>query len=179
MKFKIVKIINKTLIKSICFFFIAEFEVIELSNKNVLLRQHTLTIPTIKSEQKIDSNMMALHTGSRVYVQKEDIMKIYCVKPALYSIRLAELVFGFKTMTISCMPDDDNPNFTPLDDECLDSIISNIIIIIFDQIFTNQLSISLLAHVMQVFKHQNKNITRAAIKGFIRARLNKLHSVNN
>lgn len=157
-------------------FYIAEFEVIELSNKNVVLRQHTLTIPSIKSEQRIDTNMMALHTGSRVYVQKEDIMKIYCVKPALYSIRLAELVFGFKTMTLSCMPDDDNPNYTPLDDECLDSIISKIIKI-FNNIFTNRYPTSLLAHVMQVFKQQNKNITRAAIKGFIRARLNKLHSV--
>ena len=83
--------------------------------------------------------MMALHTGSRVYVQKEDILKIYCVKPALYSIRLAELVFGVKTMTLSCMPDDDNPNLTPLDDECLDSIISNTyLMIIFDDLFTNQ-----------------------------------------
>lgn len=83
--------------------------------------------------------MMALHTGSRVYVQKEDILKIYCEKPALYSIRLAELVFGVKTMTLSCMPDDDVPNLTPLDDECLDSIISNssLVIIIVNILINN------------------------------------------
>lgn len=69
--------------------------------------------------------MMALHIGSRVYVQKQDILKIYCEKPALYSIRLAELIFGVKTMKLSCMPEDDNPELTPLDEECLDSIISN------------------------------------------------------
>lgn len=89
---------------------------------------------------KIEGNMMALHTGSRVYVQKEDILKIYCVKPALYSIRLAELVFGVKTMALSCMPDEDDPNLTPLDEECLDSIISKSFVLIFDIIFINQIS---------------------------------------
>lgn len=69
-------------------------------------------------------NMTALHNGSRVFVQKDDILKIFCDKPALYSVRLAGLVFGEETLRHSCMPDETHSKLTPLDEEILESIIS-------------------------------------------------------
>lgn len=69
-------------------------------------------------------NMMALHVGSQVYVRKDDILKIFCDYPALYSVRLASLVFGDEKMNGACMPDDNDPTLSPLNAEALDSIIS-------------------------------------------------------
>lgn len=76
----------------------------------------------IDSREK--SDMMALHNGSRVFVRRDDILKIFCDKPALYSIRLAGLVFGESTLRKSCMPGETVPDRVPLDAEILDSIIS-------------------------------------------------------
>lgn len=73
---------------------------------------------------KDDPNLMALHIGSRVYVRKEDIVKIFCDKPALYSVRLAEMIFGKNVLMESCMPDERASHMTPLNSEILDSIIS-------------------------------------------------------
>lgn len=70
--------------------------------------------------------MMALHIGSRVFVRKDDILRIFCDKPALYSVRLAGLVFGEETLMNSCMPDDRNSKLQPLDEEILESIISEL-----------------------------------------------------
>lgn len=69
-------------------------------------------------------SVMALHNGSNVYVRKDEILKIFCDKPALYSARLAALVFGEDTLSNSCMPEESNPRYTPLDEETLDSIVS-------------------------------------------------------
>lgn len=75
---------------------------------------------------KPNESVMALHNGSRVYVRKDEILKIFCDKPALYSARLAALVFGEDTLSQSCMPDELSPKYTPLDEETLDSIISKL-----------------------------------------------------
>lgn len=76
------------------------------------------------SGTKLNADMMALHNGSRVFVRKDDILKIFCDKPALYSVRLAGLVFGEETLHSSCMPEETNTKLTPLNEEILDSIIS-------------------------------------------------------
>lgn len=72
-----------------------------------------------------NAEMMALHSGSRVYVKKDDILRIFCDKPALYSVRLAELVFSDEVLQNSCLPDDMNSKYQPLDPEVLNSIIGN------------------------------------------------------
>lgn len=69
-------------------------------------------------------DMMALYNGSRVFVRRDDILKIFCDKPALYSVRLAELVFGEETLCKSCMPGETVAGRVPLDADTLDSIIS-------------------------------------------------------
>lgn len=85
-----------------------------------------IAVPADKSSQMIiqdNAEMMALYSGSRVYVRKEDILKIFCDKPALYSVRLAELVFGEEALQKSRMPDDNNSKCVPLDEEVLNAII--------------------------------------------------------
>lgn len=79
--------------------------------------------PLLKAD---DPNLVALHAGSRVYVRKDDIVKIFCDKPALYSVRLAEMIYGKNVLMESCMPDERAliSQFTPLNSEILDSIIS-------------------------------------------------------
>ena len=79
---------------------------------------------TPSNQSKPNESVMALHNGSRVYVNKNEILKIFCDKPALYGARLAALVFGEETLSQSCMPDESNPKYTPLDEETLESIIS-------------------------------------------------------
>lgn len=72
-----------------------------------------------------DPNMMALHVGSRVHVRRADIVKIFTPKPALYTVRLTELIFGKKVLEHSCMPDERmDENYVPLNEEIYNSILS-------------------------------------------------------
>jgi hypothetical protein len=73
---------------------------------------------------KNDPTMMALHSGSKVYVKKAEILKIFCDKPGLYSGRLASLIFGEKTLRFSCMPEERDEKYNPLNEEILESIMS-------------------------------------------------------
>lgn len=76
---------------------------------------------------KDDPNLMALHNGSRVHVRKADIIKIFCPKPSLYTIRLTELIFGKKVLRHSCMPDERGDGaLAPLNEEILNSILSKL-----------------------------------------------------
>lgn len=122
---------------------------------------------------KINPNMMALHSGSQVFVRKDDILKIFCDKPALYAVRLAALVFGEETLRNSKMSEDNDPKFAVLDEEILESIISESGIF-FSIVFTNMHHF-FSAHVIQVFKQQNKSVSRGAVKNSIRMRLRKSH----
>lgn len=89
-------------------------------------RRVVIAVPAEKSAPMImqdNAEMMALYNGSRVFVKKDDILKIFCDKPALYSVRLAELVFGDEVLQKSCLPDETNSKLTPLDEEILNAII--------------------------------------------------------
>jgi hypothetical protein len=85
----------------------------------------TKTVQVAVNENlKDDPNLMALHSGSRVYVQRADIVKIFCPKPALYTVRLTELIFGKKILQQSCLPDERSDEFAPLNEEILNAILS-------------------------------------------------------
>lgn len=119
---------NIARISLIIYDFLAEYQVIDVGTK----KNHLMIAVRSDKPASIDpaialtkaQSLMALHNGSRVYVRKDEILKIFCDKPALYSARLATLVFGEETLSHSCMPDENNSNYTPLDEETLDSIIS-------------------------------------------------------
>lgn len=48
-----------------------------------------------------DSDLIPLVTGSPVYVSKSDLVRIFSSKPPVYTVRLAELIFG-KEQLIRC-----------------------------------------------------------------------------
>lgn len=104
---------------------LAEYQIIDVGSKK---NQMTIAVRSekVQTALKQNPNMMALHNGSRVFVKKDDILKIFCDKPALYSVRLAELVFGLSTLENACMPDENSAKFIPLDEDILESIISKI-----------------------------------------------------
>lgn len=97
--------------------------VIEPKNKQIVAARSN----KVPSGHKNNPDMVALHNSSKVFVRKDDILKIFCDKPALYSVRLAELVYGVSTLRKSCMPGEFAHNRVPLDSDTLDSIISELI----------------------------------------------------
>lgn len=104
-------------------FFSTEYQIVNIGRKKGRV---VIAVPADKSAQMIvqdNSEMMALHSGSRVYVKKDDILRIFCDKPALYCVRLAELVFGDEVLQNARLPDDINSKYEPLDAEILNAII--------------------------------------------------------
>lgn len=92
--------------------------------KQIIKKEKSVQL-AVNEKLKDDPNLMALYNGSRVFVRRADIVKIFCPKPALYTVRLTELIFGKKVLQHSCMPDERSEGgLTPLDDEFLNSIIS-------------------------------------------------------
>ena len=106
----------------------AEYEIISIASPQKLPVITSTSAVFLESPDqlhcKTDPSMMALHNGSKVYVKKADILKIFCDKPGLYSGRLATLIFGEKTLRYSCMPEERDEKYHPLNEEILDSIIS-------------------------------------------------------
>jgi hypothetical protein len=105
----------------------AEYEIISIAEPKHPIITSTSAVFVEGSDQmhvKGDPSMMALHSGSKVFVKKADILKIFCDKPALYSGRLASLIFGDKTLRQSNMPEERDGKFNPLNEEILESIIS-------------------------------------------------------
>lgn len=112
--------INTNIIKFFSYSFI-EYEIVTVHQPKVEPNVH---IANDSIELKDDPSLINLHSGSKVYVRKADILKIFCDKPSLYSVRLALLIFGEKTMSYSSMPDDHDRKYPPLNEEILESIIS-------------------------------------------------------
>lgn len=106
-------------------FILSEFQIIDVGVKKPV----TFAIRSGKAQGILtnNANMMALHNGSRVFVRKDDILKIFTDKAPLYSIRLATLVFGEENLKTSCMPDEADSQLTPLNSEILESVISKCI----------------------------------------------------
>lgn len=79
---------------------------------------------TPKNRNEICSvTSVPLHTGSTVYVSKNDLIKIYSEKPDVYIKRLADLVFGTEIRTA---PDNMKNTLDVLDATRLKSFISKI-----------------------------------------------------
>lgn len=66
-----------------------------------------------------------LYAGSRVYVSKADLLRIFIPQPLEYTSRLTELVFGLETLeTIAINKAGIKDRLKLLDDNLLNSIIS-------------------------------------------------------
>lgn len=106
------------------FLYLAGYQIIDVANRK---KQVMIAVRAPHVTAKLNPNMMALHSGSQVFVRKDDILKIFCDRPALYAARLAALVFGEDTLRNSKMSEDNDPKFAVLDEEVLESIISELL----------------------------------------------------
>lgn len=69
-------------------------------------------------------DMIPLHAGSDVYVPKSDLIRIYTTNPAVYTGRLAELVFGRDSLVnAKVIKGDNKTNILTLDSIKLKSIL--------------------------------------------------------
>ena len=76
-------------------------------------------------------HLIPLHHGSSVYVDKHDILKIFTNKPALYTVRLLEMVFGTDVLKMSCLPgdQDDEEKLNPLERDSFESVICGFFVV--------------------------------------------------
>uniref|UniRef100_A0A182PMZ1 BEN domain-containing protein n=1 Tax=Anopheles epiroticus TaxID=199890 RepID=A0A182PMZ1_9DIPT len=98
---------------------------------------------TKKSENdtsKIIEKKVPLHAGSSVYIATKDLLSIYTSKPAVYTGRLIQLMFGLETLKISCLDSKEKvgTNLVPLNPTVLNAVIT---------------------HVVDVFQQQKQHIT--------------------
>jgi hypothetical protein len=106
-------------------FFLSDVQIITYKNpKGEILQKNVVHQPHEDIKLQLGPNMIPLHPKSSVYVNKNDILKIFTDKPALYSVRLAELVYGMENLRCSRVPDDNTSNHAPLNEHVLDAILS-------------------------------------------------------
>lgn len=74
-----------------------------------------------KSEEQIP-----LHTGSKVFVSKLDLIRIYTPAPAIYTARLADLLFGTEVLQRTTMYSKYQSSLDVLDPVRVASLISTI-----------------------------------------------------
>ena len=118
------KIINENI------YLIAEIEVFTVNNQQIVL-SHQKIEKSEKLRPKLleddgSSQLIPLHNGSRVYINKNDILGIFSNKPALYTVRLIELVYGLNVLKRATLPDERENGLSPLESESFDSILSEL-----------------------------------------------------
>ncbi|KAL9893469.1 modifier of mdg4-like isoform X15 [Glossina fuscipes] len=93
-----------------------------------------------------------LYAGSRVYVAKSDLMKIFIPNSCIYTSRLSELVFGVEILekVARCAHKD---RLKLLDSDLLQSIIT---------------------HVVQVFSMRGENINETVVKRYIHQKISNM-----
>ncbi|XP_058057585.1 modifier of mdg4-like isoform X12 [Anopheles bellator] len=99
-----------------------------------------------------------LHAGSAVYIATKDLLSIYTSKPALYTSRLIELMFGVETLRLRAAAAGQTGDvLSTLDATILDAVIT---------------------HVVHVFQQQKQSVSKNMVQNFIRNRLDNLRHRN-
>lgn len=77
-----------------------------------------------RTASKAPPSQVPLHSGSDIYISTKDLVNIYTPKPALYTARLADVIFGRDTLLNACVSRTQNTaDLVPLDKNKLQSII--------------------------------------------------------
>lgn len=89
-----------------------------------LKSKNTTTDTTVKRKKTIsDPDLIPLHKGCPIKVSKTKLLEIYTEHPALYTIRLAGMVFGKETLSAVSKESEDHA-IDLLDQNILNSLIS-------------------------------------------------------
>ncbi|XP_075153020.1 modifier of mdg4-like isoform X10 [Haematobia irritans] len=120
------------------------------SKTKVITKPTTSKTTSVSSKRtKRGSGKVPLYAGSKVYVSKNDLMKIYIPNACIYTSRLSELVFGLETLeNVAKAGAKDRVNL--LDDELLKSVIT---------------------HVVQVFSMRGEKIDDTMVLRFIQQKI--------
>lgn len=79
-----------------------------------------------------------LHSGSDIFISTKDLINIYTPKPALYTARLADVIFGRDILMNSCVTRTQNTaDLVPLDVHKLRSVIGKEIDAVLEYKLTN------------------------------------------
>ncbi|XP_035777033.1 modifier of mdg4-like isoform X15 [Anopheles albimanus] len=115
-------------------------------------------------ENRKNPSKVPLHKGSSVFISTKALLSIYTSKPALYTSRLIELMYGLETLQ---MAGTKQQSVGELGDP-LDTLNSTILE-------------AIITHVVHVFQKQKQNISRNIVRNFIRNRLDYIqnHTKNN
>lgn len=111
-----------------------------------------------------------LHAGSQVFVYKEDLIRIYSTRPAVYTAHLAELVFGKKVLTDW----KDMRNFGSLEPLKMCSITSECRLSNLFGLHLIDLFLSFAEHVVQLFQRSEIPVTETMVRGFVKQHLREL-----
>uniref|UniRef100_A0A2M4CGR7 Modifier of mdg4 n=2 Tax=Anopheles darlingi TaxID=43151 RepID=A0A2M4CGR7_ANODA len=121
------------------------------------------TVDTILKDQPLENQKtprkVPLYKGSTVYISTKDLWSIYTSKPALYTSRLIELMYGLETLQMAGTKQESVGEMgDPLDK--LDSTMLEAII----------------THVVHVYQKQKQSISRNTVRNFIRNRLDNIQN---
>lgn len=78
-----------------------------------------------KQRKRANPDEIPLHKGCNIFINKSQLLEIYTPHPALYTIRLAEIVFGRETLSTASKDSLDNA-LDLLDQNVLGSVIGKI-----------------------------------------------------
>lgn len=134
-----------------------------------------LQIKVNTKKKNINTDMVPLHKGSMYRVFKKDLMNIYSSHPAVYALRLADLIFGKEHLAaVSKMTADRNINL--LDQSKLESFISKYLLMFF---FSNNILHShfFVEHIIQVFGQQGTRLEPNDVENMLETKLSNLRNV--
>lgn len=84
----------------------------------------SITFILILASEHLTVDSIPLHSGSRVYVPRQKLIKIFSKKPSEYTSRLAELVFGIDLLKKIAKTKNYEDYLDVLDQKKLESVIS-------------------------------------------------------
>ncbi|XP_073819439.1 modifier of mdg4-like isoform X6 [Musca autumnalis] len=116
----------------------------------------TTTTSKPKKSKPIDSGKVPLFAGSRVYVSKNDLMKIYIPNACIYTSRLSDLVFGLENLE-KVAKSGIKDRLKLLDDNLLKSVIT---------------------HVVQVFSMRGEKLDDTMVLRFIQQKIANMSTSN-
>uniref|UniRef100_A0A182JNK3 BEN domain-containing protein n=1 Tax=Anopheles christyi TaxID=43041 RepID=A0A182JNK3_9DIPT len=102
------------------------------SHESAINQPASVSVPDTKqphtdSNKKMMEKKVPLHAGSSVYIATKDLLSIYTSKPAVYTGRLIQLMFGLETLKISCLDSKEKvgTDLIPLDPTTLEAVIKS------------------------------------------------------
>lgn len=110
--------------------------------------------------------MIPLHSGSSVYVAKDELIKAFDMKPAIYACQLAKLIFGKDFLPKKTVQFGEE--LSHLDPKKMMALISEFESHFFNSKQIIDLKLFISAHIMQIFQSRQVIISEDMIRTHLR-----------